>query len=308
MTASRHIDLGLQQMRLGNPRGAVPHFKAALAEDPDDALVHAYAALCLIDMGLPDAAARMANTAAALAPDEAYIHLVAGIVALARMNHETAEKHLEEARRLDQSLPDVYRWLGELYERTGRRKNVVAVLEEGLTHDPRNIRLIARLGQHYFAAGRIAEAEELARQALAIAPEFEGAHVLHGQVELRRGNAAAALDHALLALRQDPTDDDALRLLCAVKANGNPIVARWWRIAAKLERMGSGMPLYSFLLMFLIGFLVLARALIGAGLFLVAVALLVPAAAVFAGAIYGAWRIRQILKPGTGKVTLKKDF
>ena len=308
MTSQHHIHLGYQQMRLGNSRGAIPHFKAALAEDPDNALAHAYAALCLIDVGNPDAAARMSKIAISLAPDDAYIHLAAGLVALARMNYETAGRHLEESRRLDHTEPDVYRWLAELYDRTGRRKEIVPILEEGLTHAPQDVRLIARLGLHYMEAGRGDEAEKLARRALAINPEYDDANILQGHVLLSQGDRAAALDQVMLALRRDPANDAALRLFCAVKAGGNPIARLWWRLALKLERIGSGAPLYTFLIVFLLGFFALARILIGTGLIAVALVLLVPAGLIFISAVYGAWRIHQILKPSSGDVKLRRDF
>lgn len=308
MTSHHRIQLGLQQMRLGNCRGAIPHFRAALAEDPDNALVHAYAALCLIDMGNPDAAARMSRIAISIAPDDAYIHLAAGLVALARMNYDTAGKHLEESRRLDPTEPDVYRWLAELYDRTGRRQQVVPVLEEGLKHGPEDVRLIASLGLHYMESGRREEAEKLSLRALAINPEYDDANILQGHVLLSKGDRAGAFDQVMLALRRNPTNAAALRLFCAAKAKGNPIAALWWRLAVKLERMGSGAPLYTFLLVFLIGFYALARILIGSGLVVVAAVLLVPAAAVVLSALYGAWRIHQVLKPTSGDVKLRRDF
>lgn len=306
--AGHHIALALEQMRLGNPRGAIPHLKAALAAEPDNALAHAYAALCLIDTGYPEGAARMAFTAVRLAPELAYAHLVAGVVALSRLDYEIARKHLDESRRLDPAEPDLYRWLAELYERTGRRKEILPILEEGLTHDPQNVPLLVRLGRRYADLGRHDDAARLADEALTLDPENDAAHVLQGHVCLACGDKAGAWEHALVALRRDATDHAALRLICTLKASGNPIALWWWRLSLWIERLGHGAPLYAAVAGVIFIYFYLARMLISMGLAAVALILAVPVAVFLAAVLYGARQIKKILDQDANEVKLRRDF
>jgi hypothetical protein len=59
-----------------------------------------------------------------------------------------------------------------------------------------------------------------------------------GSTLLARGDVQGARDHALQALRADPTNPGALRLLTAVKTRSNPLLGLWWRYATWCERVG----------------------------------------------------------------------
>lgn len=303
-----YVALALEQMRLGNPRGAIPHLKAALAAEPDNALAHAYAALCLIETGYSEGAARMAFTAVRLAPELAYAHLVAGVVALSRLDYETARKHLDESRRLDPTEPDLYRWLAELYDRTGRRKDILPILEEGLTHDPHDVRLLVRLGRRYVDLGRHDDAARLAGEALALDPENDAAHVLQGHLCFTRGDKSGAWEHAMAALCRDATDPATLRLVCTLKASGNPVALWWWRLSLWIERLGHAAPLNAVMLGVLIVYLILARMLVSIGLMPIALVIGIPVAIFLVAVLYGARRIKKILDQEASEVKLRRDF
>ncbi|MGH6927658.1 MAG: tetratricopeptide repeat protein, partial [Dongiaceae bacterium] len=130
MTASPHIQLAQQLLRIGNTGGAIEQLRRALSVAPDDAFAHALLALCLNDTRRLHAAAHEAKLALSLAPEMPVAHLVAGIVATNRHHFRAAEEHLTQARALAPGDSNVLRWLARLYRATGRHKLAGATLQE----------------------------------------------------------------------------------------------------------------------------------------------------------------------------------
>jgi hypothetical protein len=75
---------------------------------------------------------------------------------------------------------------------------------------------------------------------LEITPEMPEALVVKGHILLRRGQVDEAREHAIWALRQDPSDHSALVLLASVKARRNPFLGAWWRFNTWLGSLGQG--------------------------------------------------------------------
>ena len=61
-----------------------------------------------------------------------------------------------------------------------------------------------------------------------------------GNVLLRRGKVEEAREHAVWALRNDPADRGALRLMAAIKARQNPFLGLWWRYSTWMGSLGDG--------------------------------------------------------------------
>jgi hypothetical protein len=88
-----------------------------------------------------------------------------------------------------------------------------------------------------------AEAEEQARQALAINPESVEAHVLMGYVRLYQRITNDARDCALMVLASNANYAPALQLMSTIKLQTNPLAGIWWRLAVWLGRLHSDMPM-----------------------------------------------------------------
>jgi len=232
------MGFGLEQMRLGNPHGAIEQFRQVLAFDPEHAAAHACLALCLVDTRRPFAAEHEAGLALACDPENAFNHMVAGIVAVERQKYRLAEEHLERAHAIDHTQADVYRWLARVYGLTGREAMVMPTLREGLERDPQDVEILAALGHRHLELGAIDAAEHHAREALAINAESLAANVLQGHVLLRRGDIEGAKRQALMALRHDAGNVGGLYLLCGIKARTSPMMGLWWRYAAWMARFG----------------------------------------------------------------------
>jgi hypothetical protein len=116
---------------------------------------------------------------------------------------------------------------------------------------------IARSRGDWAAAGR------LAIEALQIEADHVDALVLRGWVALREGHVAEARDHALWALREAPSDRDALTLLVAIKARTSVTLGLWWRLNAFLWQGSSTRAVVILIVAFL--FTNLARQLLSDG-------------------------------------------
>ncbi|HZF33325.1 MAG TPA: tetratricopeptide repeat protein [Candidatus Angelobacter sp.] len=240
MTASSPLlALARRQMRIGNYAGAIEQLRQVLAVDPTDANGHALLAVCLHATKRLHAAEYEAQQALSAAPELPAAHLAAGAIQLTRRRFAAAERHLLEALGLDHTDATAYRLLADAYERGGRRQLVEPTLREGLRQAPDNPELIADLGLHLLHAGRLDEAEALAREALAIDATCADAVLLMGHVLLRRGDIGGAREQALLCLHADAGYAPALHLLCAVKMRTNPFLGLWWRFAVWMGRFGN---------------------------------------------------------------------
>jgi len=236
MPTSVDITLAERQMNLGNPRGAIAPLRRALAEDPDDALAHAYLAFCLGTIGQYWKSEYEAQNALTLAPDNPSVQFAVGLLELLHKDYEAAEHHLKEARRRAPWDARCYRFLARLFRVTGRPDKVFPTLHEGLQQAADDVGLITEIGVEYLHVGRIADAEARAQQALAITSDNVDSHVLMGEVRLRQGRIREARDHALIALAHNATDASALQLLCSVKFRRNPLLGLWWRSAVWLSK------------------------------------------------------------------------
>jgi Flp pilus assembly protein TadD len=233
------LALARRQMRIGHYAGAIEQLRQALAADPADAEAHALLAVCLHATKRLYAAAYEAQQALAGAPELPAAHLAAGAIQVTRRRFADAERHLQEALALDPMDATAYRLLADAYDRWGRRQQVEPTLRAGLQQAPDNPELLADLGLHLLEAGRLDDADRLAREALALDATCTEAVVLMGHVLLRRGDIRGAQEQALLCLAADAAFRPALHLLCAVKMRTNPFLGLWWRFAVWMGRFGN---------------------------------------------------------------------
>jgi Flp pilus assembly protein TadD len=230
------VRLAELQINLGNARGAIEPLRRVLKEDPGHALAHAYLGMCLQEAGQPAAARTSIATALALAPEYGFVSYAAGFVALLQKKLRAAEEHLDRARRLMPSHAETYRLLALVYGRTKRSQKVLPTLQEGLSHNPANVRLITEIGTHWLNTGRPADAEAQAREALRMDPECAEAQVLMGYVRLQQRNRDDARECALAALTCSAGYAPALQLMSTIKLQANPLIGIWWRFAIWLGR------------------------------------------------------------------------
>jgi Flp pilus assembly protein TadD len=200
----RLIDVASEAMNRGDHASALPLLKQALAESPGDAVVHNSYASALAATGRLAEAVAEYRRATALSPDypDAHNNLASALVQTGRhdeavaefrkalaLKPEFAEAHaglggvLAQAGRVDESIPHLQRAVELSPQNPGALANLCLALslagrpQEAIPHAEqaaaltgrRNPLILDLLGRLYAQAGRLPEAAETARQALALA-------------------------------------------------------------------------------------------------------------------------------------------
>jgi tetratricopeptide (TPR) repeat protein len=179
-------------------------FRQELAESPDNALAHAFLALCLTEQDRKDEARREADEAIRLDPGIAFCHYVLGRVLCGQDRLKDAEAAVQEAIRLDPDDADYLGLLSSIEIGRSRWEAALAAADRGLALDPEHNTCINLRALALVQLGRKAEAEQTLGSALANDPENALTHANQGWALLHRSDHRRALEHFREALRIDP--------------------------------------------------------------------------------------------------------
>ncbi|HYJ78307.1 MAG TPA: tetratricopeptide repeat protein [Longimicrobiaceae bacterium] len=229
----------LQRARLLMERGRYPlaaaELRRALLDEPEDPLLHAHLALCLVeDPAQREEAFRVALGATLHDPLQPLAWYAVSCVEIRRGNGASAEQAARVALSLTPEAPALLAHLAGLLLATGRPREALETAERGLALAPDDVgcllaagNALSRLGRHERAAGALA-------RALARDPEDASIHARTGWALLRRGDDAGALRHFREALRLDPTRDGERRgMMEALKAR-HPVYRALLRASLRL--------------------------------------------------------------------------
>jgi protein O-GlcNAc transferase len=236
-----HFALGQCHFASGDFRSAADGFRAAISRDPDFADAHSNLGVALDRLGDLEAAIGHFERACALQPDRVHVHRNAAD-ALRRVGRITqAITALERAMALAPGDPELGTELAEALLDAGQREAALraalsvlgvsrdnaraqatagmalASMDRGLEAvdhfaaalrlEPRLSYVAVNLGETLLSHGRIAEAAEAFRAALAGTP-LAAAHLGLARALGRLGDRASARRHLLDAHAADPADAD----------------------------------------------------------------------------------------------------
>jgi len=128
-----------------------------------------------------------------------------GIQAFEDKNWPDAEKHLERARALVPSNPEINLALGNVWWEQNNLRRAAEFYSAVLREDPRHKPALRNLGLVASSEHRWEDAIRLFREALVIAPEDAKTHYLLAKALLASGEVMEASREAEIALRLDPT-------------------------------------------------------------------------------------------------------
>ena len=171
--------LGLCYLNAQRYDDARASFAAQFGEPPNSAGAHLLLATMMRHENLPEMAATEARKALALAPNLPLAHFMLGDLALDQLNIEVAITELEAERRINSDYAPIY----------------------------------DRLGDAYFRAGKLTEAQENLIKAIALDPTLTGSFKKIGELLLRRQDARTALMYLQHAEKMDPGDATTHTLL-----------------------------------------------------------------------------------------------
>jgi tetratricopeptide (TPR) repeat protein len=143
-------------MRSLSANPLIAYYRAFVAKQlgRDDADAYRRASVLATTYVFPSRASSYAvlNTALSANPDDGTARYLRGCLFLSSGLVASAIADWERARMVAPNLPALHRNLGMTLLHEGRLEEAIAVLEEGITHDARNVEVYAALDQAYGAA------------------------------------------------------------------------------------------------------------------------------------------------------------
>lgn len=188
-------------------REAIDSYQAAVSLDPHYARAYAEMGYAQTFYGdyFPGAQAQQIfamarasiNTALTLNPDLAAAHGAHGLLlAFADLDFAGAKTEFERAVELAPNDLNLVASLAQMRAAFGNPEAAVEPIRQSLVTDPRNAGWYGLLAADLTASGRLDEAEQAVREQIALEGNEQGPKGRLCAIEVRRGNAAAALETA----------------------------------------------------------------------------------------------------------------
>ncbi len=217
---------GIVLLQQGRYELADREFRQDLAQSPDNALSHAFLALCLSRSGRDDESLREADEAVRCGPDVAFCHYVRACALQGKKRLAEAETATREAIQLDPEDADYPALLAAIAMDRRDWKGALEAADRGLALDPEHATCLNLRAMALVQLGRKQEASRTLGSALADDPENALTHANQGWAFLHQGDHDRALTHFREALRIDPEMEWArVGIIEALKARY--LIYRW---------------------------------------------------------------------------------
>jgi len=210
VTSSNYLNFELRR-KPGNaapslpPEGPRTGVDARLANIPEKARKEFFAAREAWQKGQdPEVCVKHLQKATKIYPQFGEAYVLWASVEIGRNQPLEAEKMLQHAIEIDPKLPEAWFTLGMLQNREKNYADAEKNLLRGLQLDQRSAQGQYELAKTYWALGRWQNAEPYAINAAAAKPPIAAAHVLLGNIALRKNDLSAALKEFQEYLQLDP--------------------------------------------------------------------------------------------------------
>jgi arylsulfatase A-like enzyme len=148
------------------------------------------------------AARRTLDAALLLAPESEFLHLASGNLERDAGRPESAEREYRQALVLNPRMASATLALGELLARSGRAEEELAVLRAAVAAETESGVLLTRLAEVELVRGDLGAADEHARRATELLPQWPPAWRLWARVAAKQGRADLAAQREARASRQ----------------------------------------------------------------------------------------------------------
>jgi tetratricopeptide (TPR) repeat protein len=216
-------------------RLAEEELRRALGDEPENAVLHAYLALCLAED--PARLAEAINEALWATAHDPVLPTGWYVLSLLQSRRGMpfeAEKTARIALGLAPELPPLLLHLARLMMARERYRDGLEFAERALAVTPEDAQALMTAGSLRSRMGRHEQAEADFARALALAPDDHAVQGNAGWAALRRGDAAAALRHFRASLQREPGEQSAQNgLLEALRAR-NPVYRGFLRVALRV--------------------------------------------------------------------------
>ncbi len=187
------LGLGRASLQVGDDEGALRSFGRALRADPDNRLARLARARLLLERGSWEAALAEASALVALSPGDPAARLAQGRALVGLGRYSEAIRAFRTATGLGGAGAEGWEALGLAYLLLGRFALAGRALRRGLRAAPDDAAILALAGWLRLDAGAAWEAFATFRDALRRNPDEDRALAGLVRVQLRRGEARAAL-------------------------------------------------------------------------------------------------------------------
>ena len=202
-------------VRRGSYHTALRHFEDALSENPDSAEAHAELSICLSRMNRRFGAVEEAERALRIDPELPLGHIALGYAALATGDVKGARAAVEHVHRLEPEGVSALMLRCDIALSMREHGDLKTAALALLARVPEDVYAICMLSRATSLAGKGAEAERLARDALQLAPDDAFAHEAIGWAFFAQRKYASAKEAALSALAMAPDNESAFMLMAS---------------------------------------------------------------------------------------------
>ncbi|TAL18810.1 tetratricopeptide repeat protein [bacterium] len=199
---------------------AEKYLKSSLEKQPDDPATHLFMGTYLRKKERYVDAVASFMEMLALDPENLEAHYNIAFCAIKLKNYKMALDHAQRALDIDPQYSDALLIFGQVFTKTGRFDDAVAILERANGMDPGSADFY--LAENAEARGDFPEAERLYKKALSLTPGDVGSNFNYGLLLVRLGRAAEARERFGEVLRASPTHPQAhlqLGLISAGEGN-----------------------------------------------------------------------------------------
>jgi tetratricopeptide (TPR) repeat protein len=196
-----HNNLGNAELREGNLRGAVGHFRRALEIDPGYAKAHNNLGIVQVMGGQVEEAIHHYRRALEIDPGYAKAHNNLGIALAMRGELDEAISHFQQALEAHPAFVEAHYNMANMLARKGQLRPAIAHYRRVLEIDPGNAKAHNNLGIALAMQGELNDAVGHFRQALGNEPESPEIHERLARALSLQGNQEEASKHYEEAIR-----------------------------------------------------------------------------------------------------------
>lgn len=187
----------------GDVEQARKHYLAELRQDPGNIeLIYDLGEL-LLESSHVAAAAEKFRHIIELFPSHASAHMMLGVVASREGRMDNAVKHLQEAERLDDTLPDLHQRLGEALMSQGHWGEAELYLKRAVEQTPEDIGALMLLGNCHLQMGKTKSGADVFRRILALDDSLPGPYHNLGVCFFLEGDQTRGIEYCQKALERN---------------------------------------------------------------------------------------------------------
>ncbi|MBK20292.1 MAG: hypothetical protein CMM52_15785 [Rhodospirillaceae bacterium] len=204
------VDLSkpMELHRQGRHGEALPLYRAALEQAPQDPDILYLTGLCQLEMGEMEAGAQQMRALVAIQPRNAAAHHALGKALIELGKNDAARSHLQNALDINPNSSDSRIELADLALATGDAKRAGELYREGIKIDPSQPALWNNLGTVCRQLGQLKEAEEAWVKTIGLAPDLVEAYCNIATLKVRLGRFSEGISYLQDGLERRPDDPD----------------------------------------------------------------------------------------------------